>query len=287
VEINGHSLANIFIEKNISLADYFETTTDATIAKENNDFDKTFSENQNNFNIKNYPETVKDIVDSAWIQLALLSDVTPEMFSYLNMPNCTKTEQRILSKTKKIMEKAHEMKISIFNTLFSPSSPDFPSLQDALLDYLNAENPTTTAASLMKLGINDAASAMLAYRKARLLVLENKDFSPFYDKLSISIKESFKGSLWELDSDSKTQLLTKDSGITFIQDPNSSAVGRIATFDDLKIIGQQIIRMSSTPRYEIHQSKDVNLPNFNAPGTVLITFPFPGNPIKIWNCFLV
>jgi hypothetical protein len=270
MKIGGTSILDLFRKKDITPVEYFNCLINAWLTRGQSNYDQVLSENNNELTT-HYPNTAKQQVQESCGQILcitnLASEHANEIFDRSIIPNISPLEsldEEIIQKAKSVIERMNVLEQKTFETILNPASPFFPALKEKLENCLNNESPIVRTFALQRLGLKTKSQIKKAYRESRKLASEDKEYSPFYERLSNYIKKYFVE-----ENPVKTNFFTESNMPTFLNEMNADKV--VPTFEDLRRIKMAILQKSSKSEYNIDPSL-IDWQRLISPSAVIVKF---------------
>lgn len=210
-----------------------------------------------------YPNITISTIDVLPNKIISLSYLNPEAFDHLGGPPLI---QEIGQQAKKLIQTTVEVVTSSRKLLLNPASPEFPTLRELILSYLESGDKTKRVVALNILSAGRIPYLFDVYREAQRLIRKGNN-SEFYQTLVTAVREYVE------EASNITTVLTKEDIPPIL---NLVKVGDLNPVkpSTLEGLGKQvgaIFSKTSRKIYEIN-SNSVNLNGFATPESIKISF---------------
>jgi hypothetical protein len=187
IKFNGISIKDI-MEKQHSPSEIYQFSIDALTTLTDKSFlSKIAKDNMSHIAQKN-PERFIDRIKTAAAQIVLLSIEKPDLLEkYKKLANLSNNEMTVIHKAEEILQRFHDAKEEIFQTLLNPTSPYFLALKNKVEPLLRETNEDVKYIALNLLGLDDDKRIVNGYGIARKEMGSSKENSEFYRQLAINI----------------------------------------------------------------------------------------------------
>lgn len=255
IKIDGLSMQDLLDNPNVSPSKAYKFFIEAAANFGKLDFllyEKVLGENREDELLARYPTIAKEKIQQLGGEIVALVEMTanPYMVNFLLdalhiQPQGS--EREIVSTAEKMIKRISTIRKAMLNTLFDPSSADFPDLKEKVTEYLKGKDDLARLNALhLLLLIGDEFAG--GFRLAQSLSQNGNANAPFYAFLATSIKKHLE----EIGSPVGSRVLLTREDLAMIIDKDKNPEPRpVPTLEELERINTLTIQKSSRKDYVI------------------------------------